>query len=146
MFGFSLSELFLIILVILIFVRPKDLPEVAYFCGKLFYKAKNLFRNLKKSFNNLLKDSGLEDIKSEIDRGISDEKLKSDGKEPTIIVDMDGNEHKVYDINQIRSDLDGDDLESQIQKANKVNTKKPKKASAKKSTKKPSSNQKQSQK
>ncbi|MFM8185698.1 MAG: twin-arginine translocase TatA/TatE family subunit, partial [Alphaproteobacteria bacterium] len=37
MFGFSLAELAIVLLVILFFIKPKDLPEIARYIGKAIY-------------------------------------------------------------------------------------------------------------
>lgn len=132
MLGFSFAEIILILLVIIIFIRPKDLPQIAYFGGKLFYKLKNLFFSLKKTCLNMLDDFGLQDIKEEMNRGISEEKSKYDSKKPTIIIDMYGNEHEVHDINDLRSDLANADLQNEIAKENKKNAKKKKPIAKKK--------------
>lgn len=94
MFGISFAELIIFLLVALILIKPKDLPEIAYFLGKVFYKIKKLYADAKEYLKSSSKELGLDDIKYEIDRGISDEKAKSESK-TTTIVDIYGNEHLV---------------------------------------------------
>ena len=53
MFGFSLAELLLVCIIALIFIRPKDLPEIAHFIGKIFYRGKAFFADLKKQFKEV---------------------------------------------------------------------------------------------
>lgn len=122
MFGFSLAELIVVLLVILIFVRPADLPEIAHFLGKIFYRGKRLYQNLKTSFKELEKDFGVEDLRHELNRGIAEEKSKLED-DFTLIVDMNGNEHRVPNVGKIRPDLNDEELKKEIEKLNKNNAK-----------------------
>jgi len=120
MFGFSLAELIVVILVVLIFIKPQDLPEIAHFIGKSFFKIKRFYKELKNSFKDLENEFGLKDLKSEIERGIAEEKAKLE-EDFTIIVDMEGNEHKVPNIADVRPDLDQEKLQEEIKKHNEEN-------------------------
>ena len=60
MFGFSLAELFLVLLAILIFIKPQDLPEIARFVGKAIYHGKRLYQKLKNSLTDLEKEFELD--------------------------------------------------------------------------------------
>ena len=40
MFGFSLAEFILVIIVAIIFIKPQDLPEIAHFLGRVFFRLK----------------------------------------------------------------------------------------------------------
>jgi Sec-independent protein translocase protein TatA len=120
MFGFSLAELIVIILVILMFIKPQDLPEIAHFVGKSFFKIKRFYEELKNSFKDLENEFGLKDLKSEMQRGIAEEKAKLE-EDFTIIVDMEGNEHKVPNIAHVRPDLDEEKLQEEIKKHNEGN-------------------------
>jgi len=124
MFGFSLAELILVLLIAIIFIKPQDLPEIAHFFGKLYYKARRLFQELKDQFKTIEKDLGLEDLKQEINRGIAAEKMKieSEKKEITKIIDIYGNEHNV-DARDIRQDLNEEELKAEIAKYNDLNNK-----------------------
>ncbi len=68
------------------------------------------------------KDFGIDDLEQEITQGIGQEKSKIED-DVTIIVDMDGNEHKVSNIKELRKDLSEDDLNSEILKQNNNNNK-----------------------
>jgi Sec-independent protein translocase protein TatA len=94
MFGISFAELTIFCLVALFLIKPKDLPEIAYFLGKTFYKFKKIYSDVKEYLKSSGKDLGLEEIKYEIDRGIADEKAKSND-DVTTIIDIYGNEHQV---------------------------------------------------
>ena len=120
MFGFSLAELIVVLLVILVFVRPADLPEIAHFLGKLFYRAKHLYQQLKASFKEMEKEFGVEDLRHELNRGIAEEKSKLED-DFTVIVDMDGNEHRVPNVGDLRSDLSKEALEEEIKRENERN-------------------------
>jgi Sec-independent protein translocase protein TatA len=115
MFGFSLAELIVVFLIALLFIKPKDLPEIAYFFGKIFYRAKKFFNEIKKQFQEIEKEMGIEDLKQELNRGISDEKMKL-SEDVTIIVDMYGNEHRVENIEKIRPDLTKEEIEEEVKK------------------------------
>ena len=75
MFGFSLAELILVLLVALIFIKPADLPEIAYFIGKIFFKIKKTINNLKSQYYKIEQEMGLEEIRQELERGMLMQKL-----------------------------------------------------------------------
>ncbi len=122
MFGFSLAELILVFLVALIFIKPQDLPEIAYFCGRVFYRGKKFFADIKKSFKETEKELGLEDLKHELNRGMADEKTKIDD-DVTVIVDMYGNEHRVPNLKEVRPDLNDEEVKLEVEKFNQQNQK-----------------------
>jgi len=122
MFGFSLAELIVVFLVILIFVKPADLPEIAHFLGRVFFRAKRFYQELKSSFKDLEKEFGVEDLRHELNRGIAEEKAKLE-EDFTVIVDMNGNEHRVPNIAELRTDLSQEALAEEIRKENEKNTK-----------------------
>lgn len=95
MFGFSLAELILVLLVALMFIKPQDLPEIAHFIGKIFYRGKRLYNEVKTSLKDMEKELGVDDLRHELNRGIAEEKAKLEEDEMTVIVDMYGNEHQV---------------------------------------------------
>ena len=120
MFGFSFAELILVLIVGLIFIKPQDLPEIAHFCGRIFYRGKSLMKNIKKSFKEIESELGVDDLKHELNRGIAEEEAKIN-KETTVIVDMYGNEHHVPNVNQIRPDLEENEIKQEIEKYNSQN-------------------------
>ncbi len=121
MFGFSLAELLIVCLVTLIFIKPQDLPEIAHFVGKIFFRGKRMFDDLKKQFKEVEKDIGFEEIKHELHRGIAEEKAKLTEYETTVIVDINGNEHVVQNIHEIRSDLTKEEMAEEVKKLNEEN-------------------------
>lgn len=123
MFGFSLAELILVLLVAIIFIKPQDLPEIAHFFGKLYYKARKLIDDLKIQLKSVEKDLGLDELKHEINRGIAEEKMKIEGakKELTKIIDIYGNYHEV-NVEALRDDLSDEELKAEIAKYNEMNS------------------------
>ena len=124
MFGFSLAELFLVLLAILIFIKPQDLPEIARFVGKAIYHGKRLYQKLKNSLTDLEKEFELDSLRHEVNQAIASEKLKHEDVEEedsTIIVDMFGNEHRVNNIKEIRSDLDEAKIKKEVEENNALN-------------------------
>ena len=124
MFGFSLAELFLVLLAILIFIKPQDLPEIARFVGKAIYHGKRLYQKLKNSLTDLEKEFELDSLRHEVNQAIASEKLKHEDVEEedsTIIVDMFGNEHRVNNIKEIRSDLDVEKIKIEVEVSNALN-------------------------
>lgn len=94
MFGFSFAELIVVLLVILFFIKPKDLPEIAHFIGRVIYRAKKFYADLKNSLKEMQKEMKLDELKYELDRGVAEEKARIE-EDTTTIVDMYGNEHQV---------------------------------------------------
>ena len=123
MFGFSLAELFLVLLAILIFIKPQDLPEIARFIGKAIYHGKKLYQKLKNSLSDLEKEFELDSLRHEVNQAIASEKLKHEDvdEDTTVIVDMYGNEHRVNNIKEIRSDLDDEKLKQEVEEGNALN-------------------------
>ncbi len=121
MFGFSLAELLLVCVVILIFIHPKDLPEIAHFFGKIFYRGKIFLQDLKKQFKAVENELGLDEIKQEINRGIAEEKAKLNDDDITVIVDMYGNEHRVPQSHRDSLNLDPEHFSEEVQKLNEEN-------------------------
>ncbi|MBL6664340.1 MAG: twin-arginine translocase TatA/TatE family subunit [Rickettsiales bacterium] len=115
MFGISITELIIVLIVALLFIRPADLPEIAYFIGRFIYKGKKLYMDAKNYLKISGRDFGLDEVKYELDRGIADEKAKLDD-DITVIVDMDGNEHKV-NLKHLDREVD----ESEIEELNSNN-------------------------
>lgn len=123
MFGFSLAELLVVCLIILIFIKPADLPEIAHFLGKIFFRIKNYYNNIKSEFQKIEKEIGLDEIKNELNRGIVEEKIKLEKEDATIIIDIYGNEHQVHNVAHFRSDTTKEEIDEEIKKLNEENSK-----------------------
>ncbi len=121
MFGFSFAELILVLIVVLIFIKPQDLPEIAHFLGKIFYRGKRFFNELKQQFKAVENEFGIAELKQEIHRGIAEEKAKLE-EEVTVIIDIYGNEHQVPSIEKLRSDLTKEGISAEVEKLNKENS------------------------
>lgn len=122
MFGFSLAELLLVCIVALIFIRPKDLPEIAHFLGKIFYRGKKFFAELKQQFKEIEQELGLEEIKHELNRGIAEEKARLNDDDATVIVDIYGNEHRVPASHREALNLNPEEFSQEVRKHNGENT------------------------
>jgi len=120
MFGFSLAELIVVFIAIIIFIKPADLPEVAHLLGKGIYRLKRFYNELKSSVKDLEKEFGVDDLKEELNRGIAEEKAKLE-EDMTIIVDIHGNEHRVPNVSELRKDLSKEELEQEIAQHNQKN-------------------------
>lgn len=118
MFGISLSEFLLILVILVAVTNPKDIPGIAKYLAKIFFKAKDLLNGAKNEMQKISKEIGLEELKKQAEAEIrkEQEELKK-----TIIIDMYGNEHEVYDVARIRGDLPKEDLEAEIEKHNEAN-------------------------
>ncbi len=123
MFGISLAELLIVLFLAIFIINPKDLPEIARYCGKIYARIKNIITKFKKDFENNKKEIGFDEIKQEFQiSALEEENLvkKSKTKE---IIDIYGNIHKVQDVEEIRSDLSKEELEEELKKYNEFNKK-----------------------
>ena len=120
MFGFSFAELIITLIAALIFIKPQDLPEIARFIGKIFYRGKRFYNNLKASFKEMESELGIDELKDELNRSIAEEKSKLED-DFTIIVDMEGNEHRVPNVGLLRNDLSKEELDEEIAMNNQKN-------------------------
>ncbi len=125
MFGFSLAELILVLVVAIIFIKPADLPEIARFVGKAIFHGKRLYGEAKNHLRDLEKDFEIDQLKQEVNMAIQQEKLKFEPEEDeTIIVDIYGNEHRVNNVASLRPDLKPEELSQEIAKNNQENQQK----------------------
>lgn len=122
MFGFSLAELLLVCIIALIFIRPKDLPEIAHFVGKVFYRGKKFFASLKQQFKEMEHELGLDEIKQELNRGIAEEKARLNDDDSTVIVDMYGNEHRVPSSHREALNINSEEFSEEVKKLNEENS------------------------
>ena len=98
------------------------MPQIANFCGKVFYRAKRLFSQLKASLKEAEKELGIGDLKNEMQRGIAEEKTRFED-ETTIIVDLYGNEHLVPNLHEVRPELGLDAIKQEVAQLNEENSK-----------------------
>ncbi len=121
MLGFSFAELLVVIIVVIIFIKPDDMPEIARFIGKLIYHGKHNINKIKKHLKEIEKEIGIDKLKEEVNQSIAEEKAKLEN-DITVIVDMYGNEHKIPNIHEIRNDIKKEDLEQEITNRNNENS------------------------
>lgn len=120
MFGISLAELLVIMTIAVIFIGPKELPEVARYITKFIIKVKKILEEVKKELKTVSNQLGLDEIRSEVEMELMKEKIKSD-QEPTTIIDIYGNEHQVYGVDQLRTDKSKEEIEEEIKNYNQIN-------------------------
>jgi len=65
-FGVGYSELFVLALIAVIVIGPKDLPKVLRAFGKMMTKARGMAREFQGHVDSAMKDAGLEDVKKDL--------------------------------------------------------------------------------
>lgn len=124
MFGFSLAELILVLIVAVIFVKPQDLPEIAAWIAKNVIKFRHYFAEFKRELTKIGDEMGVKEIREEVNQAILSQKIAlEDENEKTTIVDIYGNEHKVESIEKLRTDLTKEQIEEEVTKHNQHNKK-----------------------
>jgi len=66
-FGFGYSEMFVVAVVAIIVIGPKDLPKVLRAFGKTIAKMRGMAREFQGHLDQAMKDTGFEDVKKEFD-------------------------------------------------------------------------------
>ncbi len=76
MFGISLNELLIIILLMVIFLKPKDIPSVVNFIVRIYKKIRNFIFEIQSQIKKITNE--IEDEKTEINESFHDriEKLR----------------------------------------------------------------------
>lgn len=120
MFGISLAELLVIIIISLIFISPKDLPEIARYLAKIIIKARRIFEEAKKELKTIGNQIGLDEIKNEVEMELMKDKIKKD-QEPVTIIDIYGNEHQIHGIEELRPDKTKEEIREEIKNYNQNN-------------------------
>ncbi len=67
MFDIGWIEMAVIAVVVIIFIAPKDLPGVIHAMGRWVGKARAMARELQESLDDMVKESGLDEVKKEIE-------------------------------------------------------------------------------
>jgi len=70
MFDISLGELILVVLVAVVFIGPKELPTVIRAIAKTLRMLKHLSNEVRKTFDDLAKESGIKDEMDKMDHEI----------------------------------------------------------------------------
>ena len=125
MFGFSLAEFILVIIVAIIFIKPQDLPELARMLGKIVAEIKKIYQNLLAQFKELSQQEEIANLTKEFQQQVSlSEKQKTIQKTTTtetVIIDMYGKENIVSNIFEVRPDLSSEEIEQQVNNCNQEN-------------------------
>ena len=79
MFSFGWSEIALIVVVVIIVVGPKEIPNLLKQLGNFSKSLKKISREFKSSLNNLAEESDLQDVK----KSITDIKNLKENLDPT---------------------------------------------------------------
>jgi sec-independent protein translocase protein TatB len=66
-FGIGYSEMFVVAVVAIIVIGPKDLPKVLRALGKSLAKMRGMAREFQGHLDQALKETGFEDVKKEFD-------------------------------------------------------------------------------
>nr|UXE45482.1 Sec-independent protein translocase protein TatB [uncultured bacterium] len=83
MFDIAWSELFVIIIVALVVVGPKDLPKLMRTVGQWAAKARTMADQFKRSFDDMARQAELDQLRSEVS------KLKADTMRPMTDADYE---------------------------------------------------------
>jgi sec-independent protein translocase protein TatB len=63
---FSWQHMFILLVIALVVVGPKDLPRIMHYLGKWAAKAKVVARNVRKTVDDLVRENELEELRSEV--------------------------------------------------------------------------------
>ena len=121
MFGFSLAEFILVIIVAIIFIKPQDLPELAKMLGKAVGEIKKLYQNLLAQWQDVAKQPEIASLTQEFQQQVSLAEKNTQTSTETVIIDMYGKEHIVSNIFEVRPDLTKEQLSQEVQEHNKNN-------------------------
>jgi sec-independent protein translocase protein TatB len=72
---FSWSHILILLTVALVVVGPKDLPRLMNMAGKWVGKARNMANEFKKSFDEMARQSELDELRAEIERLKADDPI-----------------------------------------------------------------------
>jgi sec-independent protein translocase protein TatB len=72
---FSWSHILILLTVALVVVGPKDLPRLMNMAGKWVGKARNMANEFKKSFDDMARQSELDELRAEIERLKADDPI-----------------------------------------------------------------------
>jgi Tat protein translocase TatB subunit len=98
-FGVGYSELFLIAVVAIIVIGPKDLPHVLRAFGRTMAKMRGMAREFQGHLDTAMREAGLEDVKREIQglKSIGNGSiLESAAKKPVVATPTDNDFEKYF--------------------------------------------------
>ena len=115
MLGISFTELMVIIILALVIIGPKELPDLIRSIIRITVKARKL---IKQTFQ----ETGLQQITEEI-REDFEKQSREIEEQTTTIIDLYGNPHQVPNPKAMRGDKSEEELKAEIAKYNKINSK-----------------------
>jgi len=90
MFDLSFAELALIVVVAVMFIGPKELPVVIKAIAKVMRGVRSLAKEMRSLFDDIAKESGLDDTAAEINR------------ETKMIMGDDGKMYEAYNVSHMQ--------------------------------------------
>jgi len=63
MFDLSLAEILLVVVVVVVFMQPKDLPVVVRAIAKFIKTIRDFSHDIKQTFDDIAKEAGIDDVK-----------------------------------------------------------------------------------
>lgn len=84
-FGFGYSEMFVIAVVAIIVIGPKDLPRVLRALGKTVGKMRGMAREFQGHLDSALKDTGFDEVKKEFDNIRNAGNIAEPTKKPVVV-------------------------------------------------------------
>ena len=121
MFGISLGEFLIVIVIMLLVIGPKDFPEIAHQIIKIIAKAKHIISKAKAELNIIGEEIGLDKIKNQVAIELANEKAKIE-QDVITIIDIYGNEHQVQSDNIARKDKGREEIKKEIAQHNLINS------------------------
>jgi len=132
MFGMSLGEIFVIVIIAILFVGPDKLPDTMVKIAKFFRSFKNTINEAKESFDRELQISELKEealaYKKQLESSVTDVKTQSGLNKLDELYDEFNSINKSLSM---EDDILADDLKEDVQKEEKPKKKKKKKAKKK---------------
>ncbi|MEQ1705856.1 MAG: hypothetical protein ABL867_07805 [Rickettsiales bacterium] len=67
MFDLSLAEILLVVVVVVVFMQPKDLPVVVRAIAKFIKTIRDFSHDIKQTFDDIAKEAGIDDVKETLE-------------------------------------------------------------------------------
>ncbi len=67
MFDLSLAEILLIVVVIVVFIQPKDIPVVVRAVARAVKGLRGFMHEVRQAFDDIAKETGVSDVKETLD-------------------------------------------------------------------------------
>lgn len=92
MFDLSLAEILLVVVVMVIFIEPKDLPVIVRAVARFIKTIRDFGHDIKQAFEDVAREAGIDDVKNTLETEIK------------LIEGDDGNMYESYQIPDIKKD------------------------------------------